>query len=113
MKRSVTFRPRARRDVLEQMVYLGQQADLGTRVAQRYHSAVLTTCGLLADRPLSGRIFATEIPRLQGLRRFRVSRPFERYLIFYKPTSVGIDVARVIHGARDIETVLAEKEPKE
>jgi plasmid stabilization system protein ParE len=68
MNRSVTFRPRARRDLLEQMLYLGQEAGTGARVAERYHHAVLTTCEMLADQPLSGRLLSTEIPRLQELR---------------------------------------------
>jgi toxin ParE1/3/4 len=32
-------------------------------------------------------------------------RGFERYLIFYRPTDDGIDVVRVLHGSRDIESL--------
>lgn len=107
MKRSVTFRPRARRDLLEQMLYLGQEADTGAQTAERYHHAVLTTCEILASHPLRGRLLSMGTARLQKLRRFRVSHPFGNYLIFYMPTTVGIDVVRVLHGPRDIETILA------
>jgi toxin ParE1/3/4 len=32
---------------------------------------------------------------------------FEKYLIFYLPLPDGIDVIRVVHGARDIERLFA------
>src|SRR5260221_14221916 len=31
--------------------------------------------------------------------------PFKRYLIFYIETKDGIDVSRIIHGARDIDSI--------
>jgi plasmid stabilization system protein ParE len=31
---------------------------------------------------------------------------FERISIFYRPTDYGIDVVRVLHGARDIARIL-------
>jgi toxin ParE1/3/4 len=36
-----------------------------------------------------------------GMRSF----PVGRYVVFYLPLDDGIDVVRVLHGARDIETV--------
>jgi len=53
MNRSVTFRPRARRDLLEQTLYLERQAGTGPRIIERYLDAVLMTCETLADRPLN------------------------------------------------------------
>ena len=35
-----------------------------------------------------------------GMRSF----PFERYIIFYAPVDGGIDVVRVLHSARDVDT---------
>jgi toxin ParE1/3/4 len=32
------------------------------------------------------------------------SHPFRRYVIFYLPMNDGIDVVRVLHSARDIDT---------
>lgn len=52
---------------------------------------------LLATQPLMGRARDELSP---GLR----SQPFGRYVIFYEPLSDGIDVVRVIHSARDIES---------
>ncbi len=51
---------------------------------------------LLATTPMMGRAREELSP---GLR----SMPFGRYVIFYEPINVGIDVVRVLHSARDID----------
>lgn len=53
---------------------------------------------LLATQPLMGRSRDELSPNLR-------SQPFGRYVIFYEPLSDSIDVVRVIHSARDIESV--------
>ena len=45
---------------------------------------------------------------LIGIRQWRVSG-FENYLIFYRPIEDGIEVLRVLHGARDIEGLFREE----
>lgn len=47
-------------------------------------------------------------PELQGMRRFPVSGGFEKILLFYFPLQDGIDLARVVHGSRDLAQILAE-----
>ncbi len=47
-----------------------------------------------------------ENPRLEGLRMFSVLG-FRRHLVFYRPTAAGVEVVRVLHGARDISSILA------
>ena len=51
MNPSVTFRPRARLDVLEQFLCLADQATV--EVAERYFTAVDRTCARLAKQPRS------------------------------------------------------------
>ena len=99
------FRARARRDVLEQMLYIEEQAN--EEAALRYYEAVLTTCGLLARQPFSGKAFSTTVGAVAGLRRFPVSSPFEKYLLFYYPSANGIEVVRILYGSRDLEPILA------
>ncbi len=36
-------------------------------------------------------------------------RGFENYLVFYRPIEEGIEVTRVLHGARDIRGILEEE----
>lgn len=100
-------RPRARLDLLEQFVYFGEQD--GVDLAERYIHAVAETCALLAQHPEVGAAYDSGIRRLAGLRRFRV-KGFDRYLIFYLAGRNGIDVVRVLHGARDIDSILEEEE---
>jgi toxin ParE1/3/4 len=104
---AVTQRPRARLDLLEQFVYLGEQA--GVELAERYFAAIDKTCLHVVKHPLSGTPYDSGIARLDGLRRFPVSG-FENYLIFYLSLENGIDIIRVLHGARDIDQLFVEEE---
>jgi toxin ParE1/3/4 len=99
----VTQRPQARLDLLEQFVYFAEEADI--ELAERYYAAVAQTCAMLVSQPLAGAVYDSGIAGLADLRRFPV-RGFDQYLIFYVPRVGGIDVIRVLHGARDIESVL-------
>src|SRR5437868_14398134 len=79
------------------------------RAALRFLEAAERTFNLLAGEPLMGRGYQAEDPHLSGLRCSRISG-FENYLVFYQPVAGGIEVVRVIHGARDIPSVLGEME---
>lgn len=103
----VSQRPRARLDLLEQFVYFGEHS--GVELAERYFAAVDATCLLLVTHSQSGVAYDSGIARLQGLRRFPV-KGFESYLVFYLPRQIGIDVIRVLHGARDIDNIFAQEE---
>lgn len=64
--------------------------------ADRWLEKVDETLTLLAKYPLIGE----QVNHLAlGLRRFC----FGNYLLFYKPTQDGIELRRVLHGARNIE----------
>jgi toxin ParE1/3/4 len=52
-------------------------------------------CRLLATQPASGQ--RIETTRFAGMRR----RVVGNYLIYYLPAEEGINVVRVVHGARD------------
>lgn len=98
----VTQRPRARLDLLEQFVYFGEEA--GVEMAQRYFAAVDETCAFLVKQPKAGVAYDSGVADFDGMRRFPV-RGFENYLLFYLPRRGGIDVVRVLHGARDIHNL--------
>ncbi len=57
---------------------------------------------LLATQPLMGQLRQELAPRL---RSFSVGK----YVFFYRPIQDGIAVARIIHGARDIETAFRDR----
>lgn len=85
--------------------YIAQDnAGAATRVIE----AAYETFRSLAATPDLGRRREFRDPRLKDLRSWRVSG-FDNYLIFYRPTSNGIQVLHVYHGARDIDALFGEK----
>ena len=95
------IRPSAAED-LEQIVrYLDKQsATAGDRFLEEFYSAA----NLLNYMPRIGPVRRTTGP-LKGLRSWPLSR-FRSYLVFYLPVDTGIEVVRVMHGARDVENEL-------
>jgi toxin ParE1/3/4 len=61
----------------------------------------------LADAPTIGSSWETDNPKLTGLRVSAI-RGFGKYLIFYRPIKNGIEVVRVLHGARNLKKVFDE-----
>ncbi len=86
-------------DVYEIATYLLKD---GLSIAERFLDAVETTFQTLGRTPLIGVPHAGSRPSQTDLRRWRV-RGFENFMIFYRPLSNGIEIIRVLHGARDIE----------
>ena len=72
--------------------------DVARRVAREFHRV----SGLLATRPELGRVFRYA----DSLRRF----PMRPYVIFYRPIPGGIEIARVLHGARDLGAVFTDED---
>ena len=103
----VTSRPRARLDLLEQFVYFSEETNVA--LAERYYAAVDLTFTMLMNQPHAGVLYDSGIAGLEGLRRFPV-RGFENHLIFYLPRPGGVEVIRVLHGARDIDNIFAVEE---
>ena len=56
---------------------------------------------LLAESPGIGRLRPELAP---GLR----ASPVEDYLLFYRQAATGIEIVRVLHGARDIDAVFVD-----
>jgi len=69
--------------------------------AGRLIQRIEETCNLLAKNPEAGADRSELLPQLRGF-------PVGNYLIFYRPNDDGIDVARVLHGNRDIPNIFAE-----
>ena len=65
----------------------------------------------LAATPQMGPACHFRNPRLRGVRRFPVSG-FEKWLVFYQSSDGDIEVVRVLHGARDIASILDPDPPR-
>ena len=61
----------------------------------------------LAAMPGMGTRYDPDHPALADLRYFPIAR-HKSDLVFYRPLADGIEVLRVLHGARDIAGILAE-----
>lgn len=85
--------PLAADDLLQLWVYVARD-DL--EAADRLLDRIDEVCARLADRPELGR---SREELADGLRSF----PVARYVIFYRASDEGIEVARVLHGARDLD----------
>lgn len=88
-------RPQALLDLIEIWSYIAEDS-VGS--ADAFAARIAKTFTLLARRPAIGRARPELYP---DLRSFVVGK----YMVFYLPLPNGIDVIRVLHGARDIETV--------
>ncbi len=92
----VTLRPLARIDIDEIWEYIAEDSETQADV---FVDRLNAQFKLLALSPSMGR---SRNELLDNLRSF----PFERYLIFYFPIDDGVDIVRVLHNARDIDTIL-------
>lgn len=93
----------ARRDLLEAFDYLQEHASLD--IADRFLSAALSSFQELAEMPKMGAPCKFRRRFLRRLRRWPL-KDFDSWLIFYLPKRNGVEIVRVLHGARDIESLL-------
>jgi toxin ParE1/3/4 len=99
----VLVRARARRDILSSADYLDENGSADT--ARRFLDARQGTFEELAKMPKLGALCAFSKPALRRMRRWPV-KGFENWLIFYLPKRYGVEIVHVIHGARDVESLL-------
>jgi toxin ParE1/3/4 len=71
--------------------------------ADQYLAELHARAQRLADQPFIG------VARPDLGKEVR-SLPHGAYLVIYRPTSFGVGIARVVHGARDLQRVLVPRE---
>ena len=94
----ITQRPLAAADILDIWDHIAEDS---IEQADRWVDKLDAKFKLIATQPLMGR---ARDELAADLRSF----PFGRYVIFYMPMGSGIDVVRVLHGARDIDAVFGD-----
>ena len=92
-------------DLYEIAIYIAEDSP---QSALRFLEAAEATLKELAAMPGMGRPRKFKTARLENVRSWRIEG-FRNYLVFYHPTMDGIEVIRVLHGGRDIETLFAEE----
>lgn len=91
----VTFRPQAEIDVLDIWSYIAEDS---MTEADRWVDQLEECLATWATQPLMGRLRDELADHLRSL-------AFGHYVLFALPLPDGIDVVRVLHGARDIDAV--------
>jgi len=89
------FTPLARKDLKEIKAYIAKD---NPKAAAQYMGILKQKCDLLAQTPTIG------VCREEYCNLYKF--PVEKYLIFYRITETGIEVIRIIHGSRDIQSIL-------
>ncbi len=102
----VQRRPQAAFDIIECANYLATDS-LDT--ALRFLDAVEVTFAFVAKNPEIGPVCRFASKEAANVRYWQI-KEFQRHLMFYVPlrTPIGIDVVRVLHGARDLEALFVD-----
>jgi len=98
--------PAATRAVAEQAAYY--KAKSGPSLAQRWRSSVNEAVRSLRNLPDRGSPANFTLPTLGNIRTLHIDG-FPKHLIFYRFDSEAgiVAIITVVHGARDLETILA------
>lgn len=100
MNGRIDRKPRVRRDLKDHFLFIGKDS---LRTAQRFLRAAEKAFLRLARMPGLGSPWETQNPEFIGLRVWPIAR-FRNYLIFYRSTEQGIEIIRVLHASRDLES---------
>jgi len=104
MSRKVTRKPDVRIDLIELADYISQDS---LDAALQFLEAAEKTFDFLATHCEVGQLCNFHSQETDGVRVWRVDG-FKNHLIFYRVVEDGIDVVRVLHGARDMEAIFSE-----
>ena len=95
MSRKLRISRPAENDLDEIWLYIAEDAP---ETADRFIDFVVERLTILSSSPEMGRLREDLEP---GLRTF----PLDNYLVFYRLSPDRVEIARIIHGARDIEAL--------
>ena len=101
MAKRATRTPQARRDLVELADYIsGNNID----AAMRFLNAAEDTIAFLAANPHIGQRFQPANELASPLRMCPING-FRNHLVFFRPADHGVEIVRVLHGARDFESL--------
>lgn len=90
-------------DIWEIASWLAEREDAA--LALRFVDAVETSIHELADQPKLGPLVQLKNPQLARMRFWRV-KGFPNHLIFYQEFDGDLVIVRVLHGARELDSLL-------
>lgn len=95
MSRELTLADSARADLIDIWSYIAEDS---VRAADSFVNRLLKRCQLLADNPEVGK---EREQFAEGLRSF----PFDRIVVFYRFSESSVEIARVLSGYRDLDSL--------
>jgi toxin ParE1/3/4 len=101
--KNLQIRPRARLDVDEHFLRIGAN---NPEAALRFLDATEQAFIRIQGEPGVGSPRYAKTPSLRGLRMWPI-KGFENYLTFYLEHENVVEVIRVLHGARDLKSILS------
>jgi plasmid stabilization system protein ParE len=106
-RRSLDISRQAAQETLAQAIYYRQRT-LNNQLSLRWQQAVTRAIDSLLRSPERGSLCQFQSSRLRGMRRLAV-KGFPDHAIYYfvSRKDPEIYIARVVHGARDLENLLA------
>ncbi|NES65190.1 MAG: type II toxin-antitoxin system RelE/ParE family toxin [Okeania sp. SIO2D1] len=102
--RQIYKRPQVIRDLIELATYIALE---NLDASEQFLRAAEETFKQLAQMPGMGKKCQFTNPQLVDVRQQAI-KGFRKYLVFYCPNASGIEILRVIHGARDLATIFDE-----
>ena len=94
------FTPPAIDDLFEILAFVARD---NLQAADRIEQSVYQACEIIATSPLAGSVRGdlTALPV-----RFWLVQPYTNYLIVYDPKTSPIQIIRILHGARNLPSIL-------
>jgi toxin ParE1/3/4 len=98
----IHFSEAAAVDINEQADWYQEKSDL--KLAERWSEAVTSAVLRILKNPRSGVPCRFSPTELRGIRRVPISG-FPKHLVFYSVVDNDVLILRVLHGARDLESL--------
>jgi toxin ParE1/3/4 len=103
MKRHAVCAPLAAEDLQQLSEYIAQR---NPGAAKRFLKTVKRTFGNLAAFPGIGAVW--EDSPIPDVRAWPLPR-YKNYVIFYRPIANGVEIVRIVHGARDFPRLFKDR----
>ena len=103
MSRRFLKKPQVERDLIDHYAFIARDK---VEPAERFLRVAEECFERLAADPMLGHSWRSPLPVLSDVCVYPMPTPFRNYLIFYRPIDNGVEFLTVLHGARDLQTVL-------
>src|SRR5262245_40534158 len=104
MARPVSRKPDAIRDLTDLAEYISRDS---LDAALRFLDAAEQTFDFLSEHREVGQFCSFQSPEAVGMRMWPVDG-FRNHLVFYRAAETGVEIVRVLQGARDLEALFGE-----